>query len=269
MKLPDWTREPLVHFLFAGTLIYAFFSFGDEEVDPSSRVISIDRKAEAQLALQFEQTMSRPPTDAELDAQINQYVRDEVLYREALRMGLDRGDAVVRRRMAQKMDMLASAQAETAQPSNQVLRKWYKDHLARFAPETRYSFAQLWFKREAGARSAMRKLARPEGWKALGQDISLPREVAGEDRGEIAARFGKRFLGALDRIDADGKWHGPIASGFGWHLVRLDRREVGKAPPYEDVREEVENDWRSSTIAARKQKAFKLLRDSYRIEIAR
>ena len=103
MKLPGWTREPLVHFLVAGALVFAFFALRGNEVDPASRVIDVDRETQAQIALGFERMMSRPPTDAELAGLIENYVHDEVLYREAIRLGFDRDDAIVRRRLAQKI----------------------------------------------------------------------------------------------------------------------------------------------------------------------
>ena len=125
MRFPSWTREPLVHFLVAGVAIFALLAWRGADVDPASRSIAIDREQQARIALVFERTMNRAPTDAELDAQIERYIRDEVLYREALRLGLDRGDAVVRRRMAQKMDIIASSQAEAEQPSDEALQKHY------------------------------------------------------------------------------------------------------------------------------------------------
>src|SRR3546814_4656079 len=113
--------------------------------------------------------MHRPPTEAELDSQIERFVRDDVLYREALRLGLDRDDAVVRRRLAQKMDMLASAQAETARPSDAVLHAWLGAHPERFADETRYSLDQLWFASETAASMAFEKVNGANDWQQLGQ----------------------------------------------------------------------------------------------------
>lgn len=267
MKRPDWTGEPLVHFLIAGAVIFALFAWRGEEADPASRTISVDREQQAQIALGFERMMQRPPTDAELDSQIERFVRDEVLYREALRLGLDRDDAVVRRRLAQKMDMLASAQAETAQPSDAVLRAWHRAHPERFADETRYSLDQLWFGSQNASSAAKARIDSGTDWQQLGQPISLPPSLTGEVRGEVLARFGEQFLTAVDRLEPGAQWQGPIQSGFGWHLVRLREREVGKQRPFAEVAKLVENDWRTATIAERREEGYRLLRDAYRVEI--
>lgn len=269
MTLPGWTREPLVHFLVAGAVIFALFAFRGGDIDPESRTIDIDRETQAQIALGFERLMSRPPTDAELDAQIDRYVREEILYREALRLGLDSDDAIVRRRLAQKMDMLASARAEIEQPSEETLQQWHDDHAERFAEETRYSFDQLWFESEAAATRAKSRVTATANWQALGERISLPASLASEDRDDVLDRFGERFVAELDRIDPDGSWQGPILSGFGWHLVRLSERVNGEVPPLSAIRDDVIDDWRSATIERRREAAYQVLREAYSIQIER
>ncbi|MGQ7829912.1 peptidyl-prolyl cis-trans isomerase [Altererythrobacter sp. Z27] len=269
MNLPRWTREPLVHFFVAGALIFGLFAMRGEEVDPASRSITVSREQQAQLALMFERTMGRAPTDAELDNQVDRFVRDEVLYREALRMGLDRGDAVVRRRMAQKMDMLASARAEATQPGEDELRAWYSAHGERFSSEASYSFDQLWFDSEAAARAARAQVAGGEPPQGLGQSVNLPRSVDAMPAAEVVGRFGIEFVEELAPLKPGDEWQGPLPSGLGWHLVRLRQREAGSVPPFEEVRGQVENDWRSSTMAAREDAAYRLLRDAYSVKVER
>lgn len=269
MTPPRWTREPLVHFLLAGALIYALFAWRGEEADPASRSITVDRAQQAQLALVFERTMGRAPTDAELDAQIERFVRDEVLYREALRLGLDQGDAVVRRRMAQKMDHLATARAEAAQPTEEELARWHREHAARFASGASYSFDQLWFDSEAAAQAALAQLAGGADWQGLGQAISLPASVEALPQDEVTARFGIQFAEELGAIEPGERWHGPLPSGLGWHLVRLGERRAGSVPPLSEIREAVERDWRASTMAARKDAAYRLLREAYSVKVER
>lgn len=267
MKLPGWTREPLVHFLVAGALVFAFFALRGNEVDPSSRVISVDREVQAQIALGFEQMMSRPPTDSELAGLVENYVHDEILYREAIRLGFDRDDAIVRRRLAQKMDMAASARAETEMPSENTLKAWYAEHSAKFAEETRYSFDQIWFSDESAAKAGLARLNSGTEPDKVGERISLPKSLEREDRDGVANTFGERFLEAIDRLKPVSAWQGPVASGLGWHLVRLRKLEPGRIPPFEAVRNDVENDWRSATVADRRAKAYQVLRDAYRVEI--
>ncbi len=269
MNLPHWTREPLVHFFAAGALVFAWFAWVGEPVDPTDRVIDVDREMQAQIALGFERMMNRPPTDAELDGLIDQYVREEVLYREALRLGFDRDDAVVRRRMAQKMNMAATASVETAQPSDVELHKWYEENAQRFAEEMEYSFDQLWFEEEEQASSGLAQLRGSTDWRQLEGGISLPSTMDRNSRRDVLANFGELFVTRLNRIEPNSQWQGPVPSGLGWHLVRLRTRTTGKVPPLDKIRDEVLDDWRTATISERKERAYRLLHDAYRIEIAR
>ena len=268
MKRPGWTREPLVHFLLGGLLLFAFFAWRGEPVDPASRTITVGEADQAQLALRFEAMMRRPPTDAELDALVEQYVREEVLYREALRLGLDRDDGVVRRRLSQKMDELAGARAETAPVGDAVLRQWLADHPERFSEDNAFTFDQLWFASREDAAQARSALRAGTSWTALGGQIDLPRSVDGEPARSITNRFGSAFLEVLRAREDDGRWSDPVQSGFGWHLVRLHEEAIGATRPFEDIRTEVENDWRTATIAERREDAFQVLRGAYTIEIA-
>ena len=268
MTFPAWTREPLVHFLVAGFALFVALTWsGGGAVDPASRVIDVDRETQAQLALQFERTMGRAPTDAELDAAIETFVRDEVLYREALRLGLDQGDAVVRRRLVTKMDQSASAAAEAAQPSEAELEEWRAAHPERFAALARYTFDQIYFSDQKAAQDAVSAGDIGANWRELGEPISLPKTVTEMPANEVATRFGQDYLDSLKERDFSQSWGGPHRSGFGWHLVRVREYRQSDAPPLAEIRQQVENDWRSAEIAQRKERAFKVLRDAYRVEI--
>ncbi|MCR2832609.1 peptidylprolyl isomerase [Parerythrobacter lacustris] len=262
MTLPGWTKEPLVHFLAAGGLLFALFAWIGEPVDPASRSIVVGKEEQARIALQWELTNGRPPTDAELAAQIDRFVRDEVLYREALRMGLDRDDAVVRQRMASKMDYLAASAAETAKPDDSVLQDWLERHPTRFTDDARFGFEQLYFAERGTAEAAL-----AAGGQIRGEAISLPVEERNAPRSEVSARFGEEFVAALDRLEPGPKWQGPVQSGFGWHLVRLTEKRAGEVPPLAEVRQQVENDWRSATAEARREEGYRILRDGYDVQI--
>lgn len=254
-------RDPLAHFLLAGAVIWGLLSLGGDRVDPAERSITLTREQQAGLALGFERMMGRAPTDTELDGRIEQWLREEVLYREALRLGLDEGDPVVRRRLAAKMDELAGAQAELAQPSEEVLRGWFRENGAAYVTGGALTFEQAWFGTEDAARAAL------SGGATRGQPISLPRNVDGLSKEDVIRTFGEEFAAELEQLEASPGWQGPIRSGYGWHLVRLISREAGSTPPFEEVREAVERDWRSATIETRRREAFDILRESYAIEV--
>ncbi len=269
MKMPQWTREPLVQFLFGGLLLFVFFAWRGEPADPASREIEVSREDQAQLAVRFEALMRRAPTDAELDSLIEQYLREEILYREALRLGLDQDDPVVRRRLSQKMDEIAGARAETAPVTDAMLQEWLETHPERFARDAAFGFDQLWFDNEAAARAALATLSEDSEWRGRGEEISLPSSLDNEPLAAINSRFGQVFAREIEGLEASDGWQGPIASGFGWHVVRLREKQVSDIPPLEEIRTVVENDWRSSTIADRKKQAYELLREAYDIDIDR
>ena len=262
MRLAAWTREPLVHFLGAGAVLYIALTWGGTPPDPASRVIKVDAAQKAQLALGFERVMGRAPTDAELDERIARYVREEVLYREALRLGLDQDDAVVRQRMVAKMDLTASGAAELAEPDEAALRAFYKANQARYAGTQLVSFEQRLFADEAAARAGLSSAG------ATGQPSSLPASMSETPMREIAARFGQQFAEGLEALAPGSAWQGPIPSGFGWHIVRLTGRSEA-APDFETLRPRLANDWRAAQIERRKQRAYDILRSAYRIDIAR
>ena len=267
MNWPAWAREPIVHFLIAGFALFVALTWNSSGIDPSSRVISIGGAEKAQIALQFERTMGRAPTDAELDASIERFVREEVLYREALRLGLDQDDTVVRRRLVTKMDLSASAAAEAAEPDDATLKAFYEANKARYAAAGKVSFDQLYFTSEDEAKAALANISAQEDWKGAGQKISLPASLNAASKREVKTRFGGGFAETLSQLKSGAEWQGPVQSGFGWHLVRLQGREAGDAPAFEQARKRVENDWRSEQISTRKARAFEILREEYRVEI--
>lgn len=256
-----WLREPLLHFLIGGAAIFMLFAWRGEPVDPADRTIAVDREQQALIALDFERTMQRPPTDAELDKLIEGWVREEVLYRKSLRLGLDQNDPVVRRRLAKKMDFLASSQADLATPSDEELQRWYTANAARFADGARVSFEQRYFSQEADARAGL-------GNPGSGEPSSLPDAVEGRLLRDVAAQFGNRFVDALAGLKTGQKWQGPVRSGLGWHIVRLTGREAGQVPPLAEVRDKVLAEWRLEQGEARREAAYRTLADAYRIEIA-
>ena len=269
MNIKGWTREPLVHFLLGGILLFVFFAWKGEPADPSSREITITLEDRARMSLQWERTMQRLPTDAELDSLTNSWLREEILYREALRLGLDRDDAVVRKRLANKMDYIAASAAETAKPNEATLKQWLVDNPQRFAQDTTYSFDQLYFAEKRDAEAALAGTLGEAGWQNAGEAITLPKSLEATSSRQIEGRFGLVFLENLQSLKPSEEWSGPIASGFGWHLVRLRKRDVGVVPPIEQIRDKVDNDWRSKTMEARRDAAYQLLRDAYEVTVER
>ena len=237
-------REPLVHFLIAGAAVFALFGGATA---PDERRIVIDAARIERLAGRFAQTFRRLPSGAELDALIREDVKDEVYYREALRLGLDRDDEVVKRRMRNKIEAFATTADDLAAPDEATLQRWLDAHPERFAGETRYSFEQ-----------------RPVSGPAL----PLPARFADAPGSEVAAQFGGEFVAALDRLPTE-RWSDAVPSPFGPLRVLPLERTTAAAPELAAIRQRVENDWRAAMTRRQTDSAYRALLERYDVVIER
>lgn len=268
-RLRRLSREPLVHFLVAGAAVFALLSWRTAPDDPASRTIHLAREDQARLSVNYAEIMGRPPTRAELDALIDRWVREEVLYREALRLGLDDGDAVIRKRLAQKMDVIAASAADAEVPDEATLAKWLRDHPDRFAQDMRLTFDQLYFTSRSRAVVARTLLGGGADWTRVGDPISLPAHFEAASRQTVRDELGPEFAAALEGLAPARDWRGPIESALGWHLVRLSAKQPGVLPPLSAIRGRVEDDWRAGTGKARQDAAYRTLRGAYTVKIDR
>jgi len=268
-RLKPLLREPLVHFLLAGLAVFLFSAWRGEEVDPASRTITIDEEQVSRLVASWQQTWQRPPTQAEIDGLIRDYIKGEIYYREAKRLGLDEDDTVIRRRLRAKMEYIAAAQVENATPDDATLQKWLDRNPARYTANAAYSFDQIYLGQGDGAASRIKAaLADGGDWTKLGETISLPRSLENAPQADIGRDFGEGFAAAL-ASSPTGKWTGPLQSGFGLHLVRIRAVKTPEKPKLAEVRQAVENDWRATTTREREAAAYQALLDGYTIKIAK
>lgn len=264
-------REPLVHFLLAGALVFALLS--GRAPDAGERRIVVDEATVSGLVQRWALTYRRPPSQEEIDGLIREYVKDQVYYREALRLGLDRDDEVVIRRMRQKLVSTASAEAETRDPTEAELQAWFNKDPARYSPEPRFSFRQVYLgadtaetrRAAAAALSAIRAGAAPE---SVARPAPIADRFGDVPASEVTTLFGDGFVPELRRQQA-GVWSGPVASGLGLHLVRPEAIDQPKAPHLADVRTQVENDWRSAAMAKAEADGYRALLDGYDVVIER
>lgn len=273
-RLKNLGKEPLVHFLVAGMLIFAVANWRGTAVDPRDRTIIVDEAKVTWLAGQFVQTWQRQPGPADIDALIRDYVMEEVYNREAMRLGLDQDDPVIRRRLRSKMEFLAASQVESVVPTEADLEAWLDGHAARYAGRARLSFDQVWLgsaaddDAAASAGPALARLKRGAEAGEVGKPISLPATLDGAEKTDIARQFGDDFATALIKAKP-GDWFGPIVSGYGLHLARVRTSLVDARPKLADVRQQVENDWRAETHAERQARAYQALLDGYTVKIAK
>lgn len=259
-------REPLIHFLIAGAaLFFVMGRFGGE--DNSDRSITIDETQVGALASQWQQTWRRPPNASELDNLIRDHIKEEVYFREAMRLGLDADDPVIRRRLRTKMEFLATTEAENIPPTDAELTRYYATNKARYAKNPAYSFEQRYYgDDEAEARDAVAALNAGKSPPVL--IISLPPTMKSADANDIAKKFGDGFAAGLAMLPYR-TWAGPVQSGYGWHAVRVNDVTASKIPTLAEIRQRLANDWRAQTRAAREAAAYQALLDGYEIRIIR
>jgi peptidyl-prolyl cis-trans isomerase C len=270
-----WLREPLVHFLIAGAAIFAFYAWRGDAVEVGDRRIVVREEQVQRLANIWSQTWQRPPSVKELDGLIRDYIKEEVYYREAIRLGLDTDDAIIRRRLRAKMEFLASSEAETMVARDAVLQAWLDAYPARYATDPLISFQSVYVSTSGDEAAALSRakalLAQLQGGAApqgLGDPISLPKNLTRATAEAIDRQFGEAFAAKLIAVPK-GVWSGPVTSGFGLHLVRIDAVGAAHPPKLSEVRQRVENDWRSATRLTRENQAYQMLLDGYDIKIER
>lgn len=262
-------REPLVQFMLAGALVYAVLA--GQSPDLGDRRIVVNEGIVSRLADRWTQTFRRPPSAAELDGLISDYVRDQVYYREALRLELDKDDEVVIRRMRNKMIALATSEAEAATPSDADLQKLIDQDPLRYAPEITYGFEQLYFGADspaarATANAALSRLRAGQSATDLTQPAPLPARFGEIAASDVATEFGDQFTEALRQVP-QGQWTGPVNSGLGLHLVRVTGRSSPTAPKLDRVRQQVTNDWHNAQRRKAEDEAYRKVLANYDVVI--
>ena len=270
-----WLREPLLHFLLIGIAVFAVYAYAHRGRGgfESSRQITLSLDELGQMDMYFESQWHRQPTPAEFQAMVEDKVREEVLYREALAMGLDKDDTIVKRRMAQKMQFLAEDVAAAHEPSTAELKAWFEKNSNKFALPSRYSFRHLYFSPDKRGKNAQEEAAKTLA-KIAGQPEDSKLAISLSDRfmfqdyygdrapGALAKEFGPQFVVALEKLKP-GSWQGPIESGYGWHLVYVDNVIPGRIPAFEEIEPDVKTAWLGEQKATAWQKAYAEMRAKY------
>ena len=272
-----WLREPLLHFLLIGLLLFGLYAYLNRgrirTQSPTQIVLSLDELRT--MTAYFESQWRRPPTPQEFQAMVEDKVKEEVLYREGLVMGLDKDDTIVKRRMAQKLQFLAEDVATAHEPSTAELKAWFEKNTDKFALPSRYSFRHVYFSPDKrskrthdDAAQALTKIAGQPEDSPLVQSVSdrfMFQDYYGDRTpGAIAKEFGPQFAVALEKLKP-GSWQGPIESGYGWHLVFVDTLIPGRVPAFEEVESEVKTAWLSDEKAQAWQKAYQEMRAKYTV----
>ncbi len=267
-------REPLVVFLLLGGAMFALFQQVSNDALPDNVEIVVTKGHIQALLVGFEKVWQRSPSAKELDGLIQNYIREEVLYREALAMGLDRDDGIVRRRLRQKMEFISEDLANLDAPEEQELHAYLAAHQENYRQPTRFSFRQIYFntskRGQAAQADAMTLVATLQAQDAdvatLGDPLMVKQQFNSETEREIERALGSQFLQSLREVPT-GSWQGPITSGFGLHLVRIDERIDGELSKLNDVRELVIRDWASVKRKQTNEAFYETLRKRYKMTV--
>ena len=270
-------REPLVHFLLLGALIFATFKFISSETSQPGKILITQGRIES-LEIAFSRTWRRPPTTGELEGLLRDYIREEVFAREAVALGLDKDDTIIRRRLRQKLEFVSEDVAAHAEPTDEQLRAYLKEHADAFRGDRRFTFRQVYLDpQRRGAnlgRDAAQLLAqlRRSGSQAdiaaLGDSLMLEHEFKALSASEAVKQFGEKYAAKLGEMPV-GQWQGPIESGFGVHLVFMAERTDGSMPALEDVLPAVRREWTNARRMETNEKFYGNLLQRYVVTIER
>ena len=275
-------KEPLVHFLLIGAALFLLFGWrgnsasvpGGQAGTPTAQIV-VSRDALDQMNNLFAKTWQRPPTEEEQKGLIEDFVRNEIYYREAIAIGLDRNDEVLKRRLRQKMEFIYEDITSWAEPTDEELNAFMETHREKYLADPQLSFRQVYVnakKRgtdaESDARQVLAQLSKGADPDSVGDPTLLESEVRLSPLWDIKKQFGAEFGKNLLDLKP-GAWAGPITSGFGLHLLLVKERRSGRLPDLEEVREAVKRDWTAEKQKQVKDAAYARIRERYSVTVER
>ena len=266
-------REPLLHFLALGALIFIVNAVLHPAERDDPHRIAIGKADIERVRALYTQQWGSPPADADLPKLVEDYVRSEILAREGTGLGLATDDPVVRNRLVQKMEFLLQDTSAVAQPSEAEMAAWLAAHADRYALPDRLVFRQIYFSpslrgdRAEGDAQAMLASLGPGKPDPAGDPFMLAADPEPRSVTDIAKDFGSGFAAALFAMP-NGSWQGPLRSALGIHLVRLDQRIPAYLPPVGEVRDRVHDDMMAERFQAASDAAYARIRAKYKITVA-
>jgi hypothetical protein len=268
-------NEPLLHFLVLGALIFAVYSWLNRSLPrgtSAAGTVRITSNEIAWLKETWSRQWQREPTRDELRGLVTDFLKEELLAREARSLGLDQNDTIVRRRLAQKLEFLVQDTSSLAEPTEEDLRRFYKANLGRFQTDARISFTQVFFSREkrtaaaTEAKAALSDLSRGANPADLGDRLLVDSEIVDADMQSVAGQFGREFANAVFALKP-ADWSGPIESGYGLHLVRVSEVTLAKRREFSEVKTQVLELWRQQRQRSDNEKYFAGLLKKYDVAV--
>jgi len=274
----SWKREPLVHFLLIGAALFLLSALvGGDGATSGEETITVGADDIEWLKSAWARQWRRPPTERELQGLVDNHIREEILYREALAMGLDRDDTIVRRRLVQKIEFLTEDLIDQLKPSEEELRRFFDENVESYRnPELR-TFTHVYFSVDSRGESAVADAAAvlaglsasgnpPQRAPELGDRFMMQCDYPRRSETEVARHMGQEFARELFEVEP-GRWQGPIRSGYGVHLALVSEVMGSSLPRFEEVRERVREDLQRQRRELANQGFYDGLRQRYEIVI--
>jgi hypothetical protein len=269
-------QEPLVHFVLLGLLVFAGFRLTSRKETSDSGTIVVTQAQVESLVAGFTRTWQRSPTNLELEGLIREYIREEVCTREALALGLDKDDSVIRRRLRQKVEFISDSVASQAEPTDEELQKYLQSHADSFRGERLFSLRQVYLDPQKHGENLnhhvnqllaqLRHAGSHTDLSNMGDSVLLEQNFEAVSGGEVSKQFGEKFAAKLAELPV-GEWRGPIESGYGMHVVIVTDRKDGSSPALSDVRETVKRDWVNAQRSETNEKFYQALLKRYTVKI--
>jgi peptidyl-prolyl cis-trans isomerase C len=274
-KSQGFWREPLIHFFILGLSVFGLHAALDRKPKPAVNdpyLVEVSSADIEWIRTIFNKRMGRGPTVQDLRGQVNHLIREQILSREAVAMGLDEGDMVVRRRLAQKMEFLFKDLSAMTEPAEDDLRKYFFENRRKYETSPRLTFTQVYFSIDSrgvkGAKQAARALIKEDGdpyrVSTLGDASILSAGCEQCSMKEIRNRFGTDFAEAVKNLES-GSWNGPVKSAYGFHGVYIHERQDTKLPKFRDIIDRIKNDWMSAKREENTRREYDEIRSRYRV----
>lgn len=272
-----WLREPLLQFLLIGLALFGIYHVRNRQSDQRDRLHRIELTTDdlRQIGISWAAQGRAVPSAEEMRILTDARVREEILYREALALGLDKDDAIVRRRLAQKMEFLFEDLANLREPTAEELKAWFATNGDRFTLPGRITFRHLYFSPDRRGDHAHQDAARAlaqigdlpvdsPAVTGLGDPFMFQDYYGDRSADDVAKTFGPGFARAVFQLTT-GHWAGPVDSGYGSHLVWVDSLTAARQPPFEEVEADVRTAWIEEQRAEIREKAFAAMRARYEV----
>ena len=263
-------REPLLQFVLGGMIYLVFVAVNDARKAPIDHIVITPQRVD-QLAAQFSSVWKRAPTRDELSALIEGDIREEVYYRDALALGLDRSDAIVRRRLRQKMEFLMDTGAYLQEPSADELEAYLAAHENSYRHGPLVALEQIYLGKSPTPESIAQSLSALRSTPSidpstLGERTLLPVQLGISLPNAVDGTFGKGFFEQVAKF-SPGMWSGPVQSGYGMHLVRIVSRQAARTPKLDEIQPAVLRDWKAAKSKELRERDYATRRKRFVVEI--